>query len=74
MSKRVSGPRDVKVHLSDRLRVCLRWKTGSAWIHTCGPRDYEKTYPNEMAVFLRVFSLLRPVCKQVCKRVYVLRV
>jgi len=27
-----------------------------------------------MAVFLRVFSLLRPVCKQVCKRVYVLRV
>jgi hypothetical protein len=39
-----------------------------------GPRDYEKSYPNEMAVFLRVFSLLRPVCKQVCKRVYVLRV
>jgi hypothetical protein len=27
-----------------------------------------------VAVFLRVFALLRPVCKQVCKRVYVLRV
>ena len=50
------GPRDVKVHLFDRLRVCLRWKTGPAWIRTCGPRDYEKSGPTKIGVFLQVFA------------------
>jgi len=52
--------------ISDTLRICLRCKTEPAWIHTCGPRDYEKTGLAQSSWPSITYTFLNSVCKRMC--------